>query len=119
MHILTLIKKIIAKIQKVFDHVRISNKKIFLQKATFQIGQKTDVFVIKKGKITALWIVISDLNGEEVVGTFQEEEIHKTKQKEFGTEKVIKIKGNKLYVTWKSYNSSFNSWIDKKRHSIN
>ena len=81
MHILTLIKKIIAKVQKVFDHVRISNKKIFLQKATFQIGQKTDVFVIKKGKITALRIVISDLNGEEVVGTFQEEEIHKTKQK--------------------------------------
>ena len=81
MHILTLIKKIIAKVQKVFDHVRTSNKKIFLQKATFQIGQKTDVFVIKKGKITALRIVISDLNGEEVVGTFQEEEIHKTKQK--------------------------------------
>ena len=81
MHILTLIKKIIAKVQKVFDHVRISNKKIFLQKATFQIGQKTDVFVIKKGKITALRIVISDLNGEEVLGTFQEEEIHKTKHK--------------------------------------
>ena len=78
---MTLIKKITAKVQKVFDHVRISNKKIFLQKATFQIGQKTDVFVIKKGKITALRIVISDLNGEEVVGTFQEEEIHKTKQK--------------------------------------
>ena len=29
-------------------------------------------------------------------------------------EKVIKKKGDKLYVKWKGYDSSFNSWIDKK-----
>ena len=28
--------------------------------------------------------------------------------------KVIKRKGDKLYVKWKGYDSSFNSWIDKK-----
>ena len=28
--------------------------------------------------------------------------------------KVIKRKGDKLYVKWKEYNNSFNSWIDKK-----
>ena len=38
----------------------------------------------------------------------------KTDQKEFRLEKVIKKKGNKLYVKWKGYNNSFNSWIDKK-----
>ena len=38
----------------------------------------------------------------------------KTNQKEFRIEKVIKRKGNKLYVKWKGYNNSFNSWIDKK-----
>ena len=27
-------------------------------------------------------------------------------------------KGDKLYVTWKGYDNSFNSWIDKK-DSIN
>ena len=27
---------------------------------------------------------------------------------------MIKRKGDKLYVKWKGYNSSFNSWIDKK-----
>ena len=27
--------------------------------------------------------------------------------------KVIKRKGNKLYVKWKGYNNSFNSWIDR------
>ena len=58
--------------------------------------------------------VISDLNGEEIVGSFYEIELQKTNQKEFRIEKVIKRKGNKLYVKWKWYNDSFNSWIDKK-----
>ena len=26
----------------------------------------------------------------------------------------MKGKGDKLYVKWKGYNNSFNSWIDKK-----
>ena len=45
--------------------------------------------------------VISDLNGEEVVGSIYEKKLQKTNQKEFRTEKVIKKKGNKLYVKWK------------------
>ena len=28
--------------------------------------------------------------------------------------KGLRKKGNKLYVKWKSYDNSFNSWIDKK-----
>ena len=40
--------------------------------------------------------------------------VEKTDQKEFRVEKVIKKKGNKLYVKWKGYNNFFNSWIDKK-----
>ena len=30
------------------------------------------------------------------------------------TEKVIKRKGDKSYVRWKSYDNSFNSWINEK-----
>ena len=37
-------------------------------------------------------------NGEEIIGTFYEKELQKTNQKEFKIEKVIKRKGNKLYV---------------------
>ena len=40
--------------------------------------------------------------------------LQKTNQQEFRTEKVIKKKGNKLYVKWKGYDNSFNSWTDKK-----
>ena len=32
---------------------------------------------------------------------------------EFRIEKVIKKKGNKLYVKWKGFDNSFNSWADK------
>ena len=35
-------------------------------------------------------------------------------QKEFRVEKVIKRKSDKLYVKWKGYYCSFNSWIDEK-----
>ena len=59
-------------------------------------------------------LLISDLNRKEIVGTFYEKKMQKTNQKEFRVERVIKIKVHKLYVKWKDYDSSFNSWIDKK-----
>ena len=54
------------------------------------------------------------MNGEEIIETFYEKELQKTNQKEFKIEKIIKRKGNKLYVKWRGYDNSFNSWIDKK-----
>ena len=66
--------------------------------------------MIKKAKNTVPWtFAISDLKGEEIVGTFYKKELQKTNQEEFKVEKVIKKKGNKLYVKWKGCNSSFNS----------
>ena len=58
--------------------------------------------------------MINDLNGREIVETFYEKVLQKTNQKVFRIEKVIKRKGDKLFVNWKGYNNSFNSWIDKK-----
>ena len=72
-------------------------------------------FVISKIKNTVPWTyIINDFNGEEIIGTFYEKELQKTNQKEFRIERVIKKKGSKLYVKWKRYNNSFNSYIDKK-----
>ena len=71
--------------------------------------------MIKKVKNAVPWTyVISDLQVEKIVGTFYENELQKTNQKEFRIEKVIQKKGDKLSVKWKGYNNSFNSWIDKK-----
>ena len=58
--------------------------------------------------------VISDFNGEEIVGKFYQKRSQETKQKEFKIEKAIKRKDNKLYVKWKGYNNSFNNCIYKK-----
>ena len=72
-------------------------------------------FVIKKVENAFPWTyVINDLNGDEIIGTFYEKELKKTNQREFRIEKVIKKNGDKLYVKWKGFDSSFNSWIDKK-----
>ena len=52
-----------------------------------------EVFMIKKVKDTVPWTyVINDLNGEEIVGTFYENELQRTNQKQFRIEKVIKRK---------------------------
>ena len=73
-----------------------------------------EVFVIKKIKNAVPWTyVINYLNGEEIMGTFYEKELQKTNQEGFRIEKVIKRKGDKMYVKWKGYDNSFNSWIDK------
>ena len=51
---------------------------------------------------------------KKITGTFYEKELQKIDQQEFRIEKVIKKKGDKLYVKWRRYDNSFNSCIDKK-----
>ena len=55
------------------------------------------------------------LKAKILLERFTKQNCQKTNQKEFRVEKVIKRKGDKLYVKWKGYDSSFNIWIDKKR----
>ena len=98
---------------KVGDRVRISKYKNIFAKG-YMPNWSEEVFVIKKVKNTIPWTyVINDLNGEVIIGTFYEKELQKTSQEEFRIEKVIRRKGDKLYVKWKGYDNSFNSWIDK------
>ena len=94
---------------KVGDHIRISKyKNIFAKR--YMPNWSEEIFVIKKIKNTVPWTyVINDLNGKEIFGTFYENELQGTKLNEFRIEKVIKRKGNKLYVKWKDYDHSFNS----------
>ena len=99
---------------KVGDRVRISKYKNIFAKG-YTPNWSEEVFVVSKIKNTVPWTyVISDLNGEPIAGSFYEKELQKINQNEFRIEKVIKRKDDKLYVKWKGYNNSFNSWIDKK-----
>ena len=91
-------------------------------KAIHRIGIKELVLkylLLKKLKKTVPWTyVIDDLNGEDIIGTFYGKQLQKTNEGEFRIEKLIKRKGDKIYVKWKGHDNSFNSWIDKNLVSI-
>ena len=77
---------------------RFQSIRIFLLNDMLLIGVKR-FLLEKKIKSTVPWTyVISDLSGEEIIGSFYDKELQKTNQKEFRIEKVIKRKGNKLVI---------------------
>ena len=103
---------------KVGDHARISKYKNIFAKGYIP-NWSEEVFIITKVKNTLPWTYfISDRKGGELLRMFYEKELQKTNQKEFRIEKIIKRKSDKLYVKWKGYDNSFNSWIDKKDIAI-
>ena len=79
---------------KVGDHVKISKYKNIFAKG-YAPNWREEIFFVKKIKNTVPWTyVISDLNREEIIGSFYEKELQKTNQKEFRIEKILKTKGN-------------------------
>ena len=99
---------------KVGDYLRISKYKNIFEKG-YMPNWSEEVFISIKIRNAVPWTyVINDLNGEKIIGTFYEKEFQKTNQKEFRIKKVLRKKGDKLYVKWKGHDNSFNSWIDKK-----
>ena len=97
---------------KVGNNVQTSKYKITFARDYVQ-NWSEEVFVIKKVKNTVPWTyVISDFNGEEIIGTFYEKEFQKTNPKDFRFEKVINRKGDKLYVKLRGYDNFL--IVDKK-----
>ena len=74
---------------KVDDHVRISKFKNVFAKG-YTPNWSEEISIIRKIKNTVPWACfISNLMGEEIVGSSFEKELQKTNQKEFRIEKVI------------------------------
>ena len=97
---------------KTDDHVRISKYKNIFAKG-YAPNWSEKVFIVSKINNTVLWTcVLSDMNGEDITGSFYEKELQSTHQQMFRIEKIIKRKGNKLYVKPKGYDDSFNIWIN-------
>ena len=81
---------------KVGDHVKISKFKNVFAKG-YTPNWSEEIFIVKKTRNNVPWTyAVSDVNGEEIVGSFYEKELQKTNQKEFRIDKVIKRNGNKL-----------------------
>ena len=90
------------------------NTKTFLLMNMLQICQKKFLW-LKKLKIQFhghMLLMISMV--KKLSEHFMKKNNKKSNQQEFRIEKVIKRKGNKLYIKWKGYDNSFNSSIDKK-----
>ncbi|KAK4884926.1 hypothetical protein RN001_001197 [Aquatica leii] len=97
---------------KVDDVVRISkNKGVFAKGYT--PNWSTELFKIKKVQITnPVTYLIEDFRGNPILGGFYEFELQKTKHSDvYLVEKVLRRKGNKIYVKWLGLNER--SWIDK------
>ena len=102
---------------KINDLVRISLKRRELfDKPTGNIKWSEEIFKIYKvNKSNVISYQIKDMNDELVKGIFYERELQLTKNTtgEYIIEKVLKTKGNKIYVKWRGYNNNFNSWLNK------
>ena len=97
------------------DHVRITKKKGVFDKG-YTSNWTRELYVITEiQNTTPPTYKIKDLNGEEVNGTFYEQELQKSNQEIFRIEKIIRsrVKNGKkeIYVKWDGYDKSFNSWI--------
>ena len=80
---------------KVGDHVRISKYKNIFPKG-YTPNWSEEVFVVSKIKNIVSWTyVVSDLNGEEITGSFYEKELPKASQEKFRIGKLLKRNGDK------------------------
>ena len=99
---------------KIGDRVRLSLEQIF--EKSYETNWTEEIFEIYDIKYSNVpYYYLKDLNDEKIEGSFYEQELQKTsfkKDDEYIIEKILKRKGNQIYVKWKGYDSSFNSWID-------
>ena len=96
---------------KIGDIARISKYKNIFAK-----GYVLKKFLwLKKLKTLFRGLILSViLKEKKLLERFTKKNFKKQIKKSLELKKVIKRKGDKLYVKWKGYNKSFNSWIDKK-----
>ena len=97
------------------DRVRITKKKNIFAKG-FTPNWKDEIFIISEINPTnPTTYTIKDERGEEVGGTFYEQELQLSHTDAYRIEKVLKRRirdGKKQeYVKWKGYDNSHNQWI--------
>ena len=96
------------------DEVRITKKKKVFEKG-YTTRWTEEIFTITEVQNTnPVTYKLTDLQGEEIKGTFYEPELQKTEQQIFRIEKVIKKEKGRSLVKWKGYSDKFNSWVDNK-----
>lgn len=99
---------------KIGDLVRISKFKSIFAKG-YLPNWSTELFrVIKAQRTLPVTFLLEDLRGDPIRGCFYAQELQKTKHPDvYLVERVLRKKGEKLYVKWLGFDNTHNSWINK------
>lgn len=96
------------------DYVRISKYKSAFEKS-YTPNWSTEIFQISKVQRTQpVTYLLKDYQSNYIKGSFYNEELQRVKYPDvYLIEKIIKRKGDKIYVKWLGFDSTHNSWINK------
>ena len=99
---------------KVGDSVRVSKFKTIFDKG-YTPNWTTEVFkIVKVQKTNPATYVLEDSRGNPIAGGFYEYELHRVANPDvYLMEKVLRKKGDEVYVKWLGLDKSHNSWIHK------
>lgn len=103
-----------TKKYKVGDHVRISKHRHAFTK-NYTPNWTNEVFTIHSVRNTyPTTYLLKDASGETLLGGFYREELQQVKHPDvYLVEKVLRRKGNQVFVKWLGFGPSHNSWISK------
>lgn len=99
---------------KINEYVRISKSKGIFSKG-YKLNWSTEIFKIcfinNKYPVT---YIIEDYLGNQIKGRFYEHELQKVKHPDsYLVEKILKRKGNKVFVRWLGFDDLHNTWENK------
>lgn len=104
---------------QVGDFVRISKYKADFTKG-YRPSWSTEIFKIDQVRKTipvTYWL--KDTSNQTIAGGFYEQEIQKVKYPNvYLVEKILKRKGDKVFVKWLGFDSKHNSWGSKKNINV-
>ncbi|XP_011859096.1 PREDICTED: uncharacterized protein LOC105556609 [Vollenhovia emeryi] len=99
---------------KIDDAVRVSKVKTIFEKE-YTPNWTTEIFRIAKVQQTnPVTCLLKDYRGQPIAGGFYEHELSRVANPDvYLLEKVLRRKGNEVYVKWLGMDNSHNSWIHK------
>ena len=100
---------------KVGDKVRVSKYKTIFEKG-YTPNWSTEVFkIVTVQRTNPVTYLLEDWRGNSVAGGFYEYELLKAAVPDvYLVEKVLRRKGDKVFVKWLGFDNEHNSWIDKE-----
>ncbi|XP_044019588.1 uncharacterized protein LOC122860011 [Aphidius gifuensis] len=100
---------------KLNQHVRISNHKHVFDKE-YKPNWTNEIFTITKiNKTSPVMYKLKDYQENPIQGSFYNEELQKVRHSDIDLiKKVLKRRGNKMYVKYLGFDNSYNQWIDNQ-----